>query len=44
MGPARKQTAAAQALGLPLQTPAHKIRVLGIEKLGDAPGRDRDAA
>jgi DNA-binding NtrC family response regulator len=34
------QTAAAQALGMPLRTLVHKIKTLGIRKLGYGPGRD----
>jgi DNA-binding NtrC family response regulator len=34
------QTAAAQALGMPLRTLVHKIKTLGIKKLGFAPTRD----
>jgi DNA-binding NtrC family response regulator len=34
------QTAAAHALGMPLRTLVHKIRALGIKKLGFGAGRD----
>ena len=34
------QTAAAQALGMPLRTLVYKIKVLGIKKLGYGAGRD----